>query len=68
MYSGSTEASEVLINAGADVNAKGHNGNTPLILAAHGGHTSIARLLLGHPNIKIHEVVFTIITLISCIK
>ena len=47
----------MLIGAGADVNAKGYNGNTPLILAANGGHTSIARLLLGHPNINIHEVV-----------
>ena len=61
--SGSTEATEVLVGAGADVNAKGYNGNTPLILAANGGHTSIARLLLGHPNINIHEVVTPIVYL-----
>jgi ankyrin repeat protein len=48
---------EVLINAGADVNAKGYNGNTPLILAANGGHTGVARLLLNHPNISIHDQV-----------
>ena len=61
--SGSTEATEVLVGAGADVNAKGYNGNTPLILAANGGHTNIARLLLGHPNINIHEVVTPIVYL-----
>ena len=55
--SGSTEATEILIDAGADVNAKGCNGNTPLILAANRGHTSIIRLLLRHQNIRINEVV-----------
>ena len=39
------------------MNAKGYIGNTPLILAANGGHTSIARLLLNHPNISIHDQV-----------
>lgn len=49
--------SEVLISAGADVNARGYNGNTPLILAANGGHAGIAKLLLKHPDIKINEQV-----------
>ena len=57
LCSGYSEAAEVLINAGADVNAKGYNGNTPLILTANAGHTHIAKLLLKHPDIKIHEVV-----------
>ena len=56
-YSGSVEAAEVLIKAGAGVNTKGYNGNTPLILAADRGHTGIAKLLLNHPTIKVHEVV-----------
>ena len=56
-YSGSTEATEVLINAGADVNVSGYNGNTPLILAADKGHTGIAKLLLKHPDIKVNAVV-----------
>ena len=48
----------MLVDAGAGVNAKGYNGSTPLILAANGGHSSIAKFLLQHPNINIHEVVF----------
>ena len=39
------------------MNSKGYNGNTPLILAANGGHAGIAKLLLKHPHIRIHEVV-----------
>ena len=54
----------MLINAGADVNAKGHNGNTPLILAANGGHTNITKVLLRHPNIKVNEVVCTLLIFI----
>ena len=46
-----------MMNAGADINSKGYNGNTPLILTANAGHTHIAKLLLKHPDIKIHEVV-----------
>ena len=39
------------------MNTKGYNGNTPLILAANGGHAGVARLLLNHPNIDIHDQV-----------
>ena len=66
LYSGSTEATEVLVDARTDVNAKGYNGNTPLILAANGGHTSIIRLLLRHPNIKINEVVYIVHACLPC--
>ena len=55
--SGSTAVAEVLINAGADVNVSGYNGNTPLILAADRGHTGIAKLLLKHPDIKVNDQV-----------
>ena len=57
MLSGCIAVAKVLIDAGADVNAKGCNGNTPLILAANGGQADIARLLLNHPNIDIHDQV-----------
>jgi ankyrin repeat protein len=35
---GYAEASELLLNAGADVEAQADDGWTPLILAAEGGH------------------------------
>ena len=57
IFSGSVAVAEVLISAGADINAKGYNGNTPLILAANGGHAGIAKLLLKHPDIKVNEQV-----------
>ena len=60
-FSGSMEVVEMLISAGADVNVKGYNGNTPLILAANGGHTGIAKLLLKHPDIKVHDQVSVVI-------
>ena len=39
------------------MNTKGYNENTLLILAANGGHVGVARLLLNHPNINIHDQV-----------
>jgi uncharacterized protein len=44
--SGSTEAMTLLINAGADVNAKSPNGTTALMMAARENHPESARLLL----------------------
>ena len=56
-FSGAKECSEELIDAGADVNAKGSNESTPLILAANGGHIGVVKVLLKHPKIRIHEQV-----------
>ena len=44
--SGHIETGEVLIEAGADVNAKATNGSTALIIAAGGGHTETVKALL----------------------
>ena len=57
LCSGATESGELLINAGANVNAKGSNDSTPLILAANGGHVGIAKLLLKQPKVNVHEQV-----------
>lgn len=44
--SGATEAMTMLINAGADINAKSPNGTTPLMMAAREDQADSARLLL----------------------
>lgn len=43
---GSTAKAKELIEKGADVNAKGQEGTTPLMFAAGRGHTEVARLLI----------------------
>ena len=51
VWKGHTEVVALLLEAGADVNAKnnnGHWGNTPLHAAAHGNQRAIAQLLLAH--------------------
>lgn len=58
--SGSVECGKALVGAGADVNAKGFNGNTPLILATNGGHVDMVRMLLNNPDIKLHEQVLVL--------
>jgi ankyrin repeat protein len=45
---GHTEAAEVLIGKGADVNAKDKQGRTPLSLAEARRHTEIAEMLRKH--------------------
>jgi ankyrin repeat protein len=40
------EGVENRINEGADVNAKGYNGSTALMLAAYNGHTGVCHLLI----------------------
>ena len=42
-----TEIAQMLIKAGADVNAASDNGTTPLIAAARGGHMQIVKALLA---------------------
>lgn len=44
--SGATDAMTMLINAGADINAKSPNGTTPLMMAARENKADSARLLL----------------------
>ena len=44
---GQTKTCADLIEAGADVNARGSFGNAPLHEAANGGHPNVCRLLLG---------------------
>lgn len=43
---GDLDAAEVLLAAGAPINAKGEDGNTPLHHALQMGHFKIARLLI----------------------
>lgn len=45
---GCVEVAQLLIERGADVNAKDHDGWTPLIKAAQAGHTEMVQLLLDH--------------------
>jgi ankyrin repeat protein len=45
---GDSEMVRILIEGGADVNAKSNKGATPLTLAAEKGHVNTARLLLSH--------------------
>lgn len=42
------EIATLLVHAGADVNALGNGGTTPLHYAVHGGQQDVARLLLDH--------------------
>ena len=42
---GQTEAVELLIDKGADLNAENENGVTPLQMAAQQGHPAIVELL-----------------------
>jgi len=42
---GRTETVNLLLDRGADVNAKTENGETPLIAATNKGHTDIVQLL-----------------------
>ena len=57
-FSGDTEAVELLVGGGADINAKGSNESTPLILAANGGHVGVTELLLKTPQVSVHEQVW----------
>ena len=43
---GDVESAELLLDAGADVNDTAPSGTSALVVAAHGGHTALARYLL----------------------
>lgn len=53
-FAGHLEGLKLLLEAGADVNAKAAEGSTPLIMAARDGHTDVIALLLKYkadPNV-----------------
>lgn len=45
---GNVEVVKLLLDYGADVDAKDQDGFTPLMAAVHGGHPSVVKLLLEH--------------------
>ena len=51
-WRGHTDIATLLIEGGADVNAKGSDGHTPLIWATVNGHTDIIKLLRAHGATK----------------
>ena len=51
------EAAKLLIENGADVNARSKRGLTPLNLSAIKGHTSTLKVLIGSPNIDLSAAV-----------
>ena len=51
------EATQLLIDHGAKLNSINKKGATPLIVAAVQGHHSVLRILVNHPQIKLHEQV-----------
>ena len=46
-YNGFAACARLLLRAGADVNARGNNGNTPLHIASQHGHVHTAKLLIA---------------------
>lgn len=54
---GYVECVRMLLEAGVDVNFSGcyPSGDTPLMVAAVGGHMHCLELLLSHPDIKVNE-------------
>ena len=64
LSSGNIEAAKLLIDAGADVNSKNCENSVPLKLAAVAGHVGMVKYLASHPNIKLHEQVIIIVSVI----
>src|ERR1044072_9140906 len=50
---GNAKVVDALLRDGADVNAKGRNGWTALLLALHEEHPDVVDLLLGQPNLDL---------------
>ena len=50
---GNLHIAAMLIEKGAKVNARNHNGCTPLWLAASQGHYSVVHLLLQQPGVDV---------------
>ena len=51
------EATQLLIDHGANLNSLNKKGATPLIIAAVKGHHSVLRILANHPQIQLHQQV-----------
>jgi len=47
---GRSDMVELLLDAGADVNARDEEGSTALMCACEHGYTNIIQLLLSHPE------------------
>ena len=54
LHSGSSDAVQLILRSGADVNSAGPNLRTPLIMAAERGFEDIAALLISQPGIYIN--------------
>lgn len=52
-YSGNEETTELLVDAGADVNAQTLDGSTPAMFAAMHGNSRALKVLLKSPNINV---------------
>ena len=56
MYSSDEdEAAKLLLDRGAKLNPINKKGATPLIIAAVKGHSSVLRILVNHPQIKLYD-------------
>ena len=51
------QATEVLLDAGADVNCRDIMENTSLMIAAAVGHYRVLRILANHPQVDLHAQV-----------
>jgi len=56
-YVNQEQATEMLLDAGVDVNCRDAMENTPLMIAAAVGHYRILRILATHPQVDLHAQV-----------
>ena len=59
-HSDEDEAAQVLLDNGANVNARSRRGLTALNISAAKGNISVLKVLLKHPNIDIHVQVISL--------